>query len=380
MTENKASDSKRSLADAESPDNKKLKADDVIEKESELVVPLAEDDNDFAQLKEYYAEALEIIETEPKRGIELIQVTINEADRLLREFYEVSPQLFDGEFYLNITEELEFLEVALDRLNSALELSTDDLLLEVKLALAKALYHKAGLLMQLAGHDSDEKEQGVLDSAAALLDEASLHLEFAITCLFDGKESPSGRFIEPIEESLYVLEHAQLLADREPSWERCSRRNQWCQKLFEIALANAVTKLRANLGVAACLLSMVNYYFDHEPLEDDSDSEGEQDSDQALLIDEMNPSKLNDTLTNALDRLNAAIGLLGNNSVDTKARAYLMRGETHLNLGNLVTDESKELDFYRRAVQDFQMVKELQPDDLLPDSFQSFLEEWADQL
>lgn len=84
-------------------------------------------------------------------------MTINEADRLLREHYETTPQLFDGEFYLvfgsslfflgQITErepveELEFLDVAIDRLKTALDLSAEGLLTEAKLALSKALFHK----------------------------------------------------------------------------------------------------------------------------------------------------------------------------------------------------------------------------------------------
>lgn len=90
--------------------------------------------------------------------------------------------------------------------------------------------------MQTACEAPEEDEQNLLDSASALQDEAAALLKPTFTLLFDDKLAVPGQFVVPLLESICVLEHAQLLADREATWEQCKLRNQWCQALFQMAL------------------------------------------------------------------------------------------------------------------------------------------------
>ncbi|KAJ9078037.1 hypothetical protein DSO57_1010857 [Entomophthora muscae] len=323
-----------------------------------------------------------------------MQVTINEADRLLRKHYETSPQLFDGEFYLVLgsslfylsqltnrgpEEEEAFIDEAISRLKSALDLCSSEHVNEIQLALCKALYHKVGLMMQSAGQAPEDESQSIIDSASIIMNSAGAYMEAIFVNIFKGKVSDSGKFFDPTQESIDVLGHAQLLADSETTWSSFKDRNKWCQELYRMALdyKDASVQVNANLGVAACYISLSNYYFDNAP-QDDSDSDSDsEDANQTCLIAEMNPSVVKDQLTRACEHISVAIDSLGSSSVETKARAYQMQGEAHLNLGNLSSDEAEELKFYRTAVKAFQITKELQPQGLLPDSFESFLEEWA---
>lgn len=64
------------------------------------------------------------------------------------------------------------------------------------------------------------------------------------------------------------------------------------------------------------------------------------------------------------------------------ARCYVLLGEAHLSLGNLADDseDSEENTHYKKAVKAFQASKFYRPEDLLPEAFQAFLEEWSLQL
>lgn len=388
--------------DSESHSPKKLKVDDSNKEFSKI-----EEAKDwFFQLEEYYSEALENLDLDSEKTSDLIKIIINQSDRLLRELYEEVPSLFDFKFYLvfgcslllydqlilkeeDEEERKECLNLVIDRLQTSLDLAlksedAGSALFEVKLALAKAYCQKSCKDMQVA----DLTGEGELwYQASSWLDKASNLLDETLIFCLESNTSKKGLFVSLDEEVIGSIEFIQLLADRQQFWPLCKQWNNWALDKFKsfekFSVSAPELYFRACLGIGSSQISQTNFYFDNAPQDDASEDEDEEEHIISLCSD-INSEKAKSLLLDAVSNINIAIeGMkkLSPENNDFLARSFVLLGEAYLNIGNINdSDDSQENLYYKNAVQAFQTSKLYNPDDLLPEAFQAFLEEFSLQI
>ncbi|KAI9297955.1 hypothetical protein K502DRAFT_346596 [Neoconidiobolus thromboides FSU 785] len=390
-----------------SPEQKRMRKTEDSNGE-EVLVPMQEEVTEQEQIAYYLASALENIGENDARALDLIKITINEADKLLHEFNETEPQRFDATFYLALAcalyhfssmeyqdqpEELEFLTLAEEKINRCKEVLTekDDIKYEAHLTHIKILLSKARIILKSKEEmeiedEEDEKNEGensndkldesaYIGEAISLLDLLSKDYEKILS-------NQEGQFSNLINDYKNSIEFIQDYGDSQDFWLPRKKWNLWAKEKYEQILRIGENDMEASLGVSNCLISMTNLYLEKlsNEDEDEDEEEDEEEDDEEYDPDlkaEMNNNVAMENLSQALELLKKSIERVKQDESyndQSLAQIYTFLIEVYINLGNLSADEKQANEYHMEAVEAVKAYKQLNCEDLLPERFEHVIE------
>ncbi|KAJ3266172.1 hypothetical protein HDU77_002303 [Chytriomyces hyalinus] len=338
-----------------------------------LAVPMSQESSgdEVAEVSAMLEIALAKLETpdDAEEGALLLRGVVHESDRILRSRFEHEdpnappPQPLPSSFHLAYgsalfrlgllllededgegqeSEALQYVEAAIDRYETGLD--NDEADWKLNDALARALIEKANLTLR-----SDETFP--LKNVDAIITSAFKRITTAL------KSLGSSDLNESVSVIVALVRHAQMREDVEGGKKWLNLARIELNKLLKVD----PTHVLALQTLAQTYMTAVNDLLDA--------GENGQEIDLGAvqkLIDE------------ALKYLNKAESV----SETSNVKLQLLLGEVYVNKANLLDeadDETKANEFYKKAVECFKRVEELDSS-ALPEAFDSFLKEWEEDL
>ncbi|KAI9311360.1 hypothetical protein BX666DRAFT_1868044 [Dichotomocladium elegans] len=315
------------------------------------------------------------MEWDPDAALQLVRGTINESDRILRNWqgeerpppafyltygsalYELGRMTEDDDFtpYLDAAEER--LQDGLDRFEALSDKSGHaETANKLRVALAKVWLSKAASDVSDASADVPELAIKALDT----LDQ--------VVATEDVVKSIGGNVL--VEIASIVQGHGDLYANHQSQ----SKFRDWAEKLLLQIVKLEPENTRAFSELGACKLSLANSYLELA----DANHEDEDENEKEGLDEE--EKKAYKSFLEAKEYFTKAFEL-AKQSDQVIPQLHTELAEVCLNEANLVEDESAQLGLYREAVDHIQQAKKvaeglnLENYDI-PEGLQNFLEEW----
>lgn len=223
----------------------------------------------------------------------LFQGTVHEADRLLRLEAEKKDEAkeFRPNFHLvmasalcdlstlrqeeenaEVEKEEEYLQVALDRLESGLNSKESyDGIWELQLVLVKILLNMAKVNMRTAfsGEEppTDEVISKALEKDSSLLKRATETLDKLVDDVASNIQeylTKSGIFLNFGEEVINSIQLVQQHISSYDDWENFNKWSEWCKKKFELLTSKNEKLATCWLGLAKDQLAKAHFFFQNQ--------------------------------------------------------------------------------------------------------------------
>ncbi|ORX91546.1 hypothetical protein K493DRAFT_339312 [Basidiobolus meristosporus CBS 931.73] len=354
--------------------NKKAKVEEpeVETNEEDMTLVMEGDVDEVEELRLIYESAGEKLAEDQDKGKLLLNGTVHEADRLLRNWGEepipsklyltYGSALFDlSELQDKPEDATEYLNVAIDRLDSALEKAKEENTennWELNFVVGKAYLTKARITRETSKEDDSE-----------LIEKALKHLDAVFDSIpEEAEDAETSRKLNALNVAAELVRlHTEVYED----WEQKEKLYKWAEAKFAALLKVNEKSFQTLVSLGGCYLSMANSRL--EKL--DENQEGE-DEDEEIPCDDL----AKEYLENAVKYLKDAESRIDGGGVEV-SRLLTLLGEAQINLGNMEENEEAQYALYQQAVDNLKKATTVGGEDFtLPEQFGDFLDEWENEL
>ncbi|KAK9765724.1 hypothetical protein K7432_005712 [Basidiobolus ranarum] len=341
--------------------------------EEDMTLVMEGDVDEVEELRLIYESACEKLAEDQDKGKLLLNGTVHEADRLLRNWGE---EPVPSKFYLTYGSALfdlselqdkpedatEYLNIAIERLDSALEKAKEEgneKFWELNFVVGKAYLSKARITRETSKEDDSE-----------LVKKALEHFEV----VFDSipKEDEDAEVSRKLNALNVAAELIRLYTEVYNDWEEKEKLYKWAEEKFTNLLQVNESYFQTLVSLGGCYLAMANSRL--EKLDDDKEEE-EEDEEETPTDD-----LAKEYLEKAIKHLTAAESRIDGGGVEV-SRLLTLLGEAQINLGNMEENEEAQYALYQQAVDNLKKASTVGGEDFaLPEQFGDFLEEWENEL